>query len=114
MRPALLRPLVAVLLLAAFSPRSSGLELAHRCPAAEPGTHGARHEGEGHRPPPGTADRCGCVGESCGASVLVPVARTGLSAAGVILASHGPLLAPGSPARPAAPHLLPFAQGPPA
>ncbi|HYC31862.1 MAG TPA: hypothetical protein VEB59_06195 [Gemmatimonadales bacterium] len=112
MGPALVRPVLALLLLAGFLARSTGFERLHPCPpkAAE---HGARHEGHEHgrHVPPG--DRCECVGQLCSTSVAVLVAR---EAVGGLVAAHDAALVPAGAlvSRGASSHLLPFAHGPPA
>jgi len=113
MIPAVLRSLLAVFLLGGFAARASGAELAHRCPTAAP--HGGAHagHGQGHRPLPAGTDRCECVGQSCTTAVVVPGGRPGLAVPVRHVAWRLPSLA-AVPPRPAVPHRLPFAQGPPA
>jgi hypothetical protein len=114
MGPALLRPFFAFTLLAGFLARSTGVERLHQCPTGSV-AHGARH-GEhehGHRTLPPGADRCECVGQSCTTSVAVPVARQTLIGASAAFPAAVPP-AETVVARPAVPHLLPFADGPPA
>ena len=113
MVPAALRSLLALLLLAGFTVRAGGVDLAHRCPAAAPHTAAHAGHGQGHRPLPAGTDRCECVGQSCTTAVVVPGGRTGLVVPVRHIAWLIPSLAP-APLRSAVPHLLPFAQGPPA
>ena len=114
MGPALFRPLVALVLLVGFFTRTVGAERLHQCPqtAAAQGAGHGEHE-HGHRSAPSGADRCECVGQSCTSTIAAPAPRIVLITPVVALAQVA-IPAATAVARPAVPHLLPFAHGPPA
>jgi hypothetical protein len=114
MRPALVRPFLALLLAATFGVRSVAPELMRGC---GPGTGIAHHEdgaGEhGHHHAAHQPERCECVGHSIKIVLATPPVRA------LLLDPALPFAAapPGTTAlarRAATEHLLPFAQAPPA
>jgi len=113
MRPALVRPFLALLLAATFGVRSVAPELMRGC---GPGTGVAHHEvgGEdhGHHHAAHQPERCECVGHSIKVVFATPPVRA------VLLEPAQPYVtAPPSATvllrRAGAEHLLPFAQAPP-
>jgi hypothetical protein len=113
MRPALIRPLLALLLVATFGVRTVAPELMRGC---GPGTGVAHHDmdGGGHdHHATHQLDRCECVGHSYKVAFTAPPAEVLLDAA---VASFDPVQPSASAlVRRAAPaHVLPFAQAPPA
>jgi len=112
MRPALIRPLLALLLVATFGARTVAPELMRGC---GPGTGVGHHDmdGGGHdHHATHQLDRCECVGHSYKVAFSAPPAGALLEAP---VASFDPVPPSASTlVRRAAPaHVLPFAQAPP-
>jgi hypothetical protein len=114
MRPALIRPLLGLVLAATFGVRTMAPELMRGC---GPGTGVAHHDGaagpQGHHHAAHQLDRCECVGHSVKVVFATPPVRAALAAPVVPF----PSMLPGATAlvrRATAEHLLPFAQAPPA
>jgi len=112
MRPALIRPLLALLLVATFGVRTVAPELMRGC---GPGTGVVHHDmdGGGHdHHATHQLDRCECVGHSYKVAFSAPPAGALLEAP---VASFDPVPPSASTlVRRAAPaHVLPFAQAPP-
>jgi hypothetical protein len=114
MRPALIRPLLALLLAATFGVRTVAPELMRGC---GPGTGLAHQDPEagehGHHHAAHQLDRCECVGHSIKVVFTTPPVRAALLAPAVPFVSATPA-APVLSRRAGAEHLLPFAQAPPA
>ena len=112
MRPAFIRPLLALLLVATFGVRTVAPELMRGC---GPGTGVVHHDmdGGGHdHHAAHQVDRCECVGHSYKVAFTAPPARALLDAAVASFAPRQPSAS--ALARRAAPaHVLPFAQAPP-
>ena len=113
MIPARWRALLALLVVATFGLRTVAPEAMRGC---GPGTglahQGAPASGHDHRHGDHQADRCECVGHSCGVTVAAPPAGAGRAAPTVTLGTTRPPAA--VVVRRSAPkHVLPFAQGPP-
>ena len=114
MRPARVRPFLALLLAATFGVRSMAPELMRGC---GPGTGVAHHEVEagehGHHHAAHQPERCECVGHSIKVVLATPPVRAVLLEPALPFAA-GPPGATALARRAAAEHLLPFAQAPPA
>jgi hypothetical protein len=113
MKPALFRPFLALLLAATFGVRAVAPELMRGC---GPGTGAVHHDmdGGGHdHHAAHQLDRCECVGHSYKVVFTAPTARALLTAAvGSFLPVPPAASTLARRARP--PHVLPFAQAPPA
>ncbi|HKU60710.1 MAG TPA: hypothetical protein VJQ44_05780 [Gemmatimonadales bacterium] len=113
MRPACIRPLLALLLVATFGVRTMAPELMRGC---GPSTGVVHHDmdGGGHdHHATHQVDRCECVGHSYKVVFTAPPVRALLDAAVAAFAPVEP--SSSSLVRRAAPaHVLPFAQAPPA
>jgi hypothetical protein len=101
-------------------PTHDGVAAAQMAGAAHEGhgghgaVHGASSDRQGAAHTPGGAHQCHCPGPCCGASAATIAERVGLPL-GEQLASRLARIAPTADVVPAgAPHVLPFANGPPA
>ena len=112
MKPAFIRPLLALLLVATFGVRTVAPELMRGC---GPGTGVAHHDmdGGGHdHHATHQLDRCECVGHSYKVVFTAPTARALLDAP--VTSFHPVQPSAATLVRRAAPsHVLPFAQAPP-